>query len=223
MIYSMFRPSDDACIFPLFVPANLFAIEALRGLSEIAARVLHDSGLANSCDELAKQVHSAVLQYGTVEHPVAGKIWAYEVDGHGNALAMDDPNVPSLVSLAYLGVCSVADPLYQRTRQFALSDANPYFVRGTAAEGIASPHVGLSDIWPMSLILRAFTANTGLEVIQCLRWLRDTSAGTGFVHESFDKDDPRKFTRPWFAWANTMFGELIVSLAATRPQLLREV
>lgn len=223
MIFSMFRPSDDACVYPLFVPANLFAIQALGGMREIAVQVLHDTKLANVCDSLSESVRGAVQQHGIVQHATAGRILAYEVDGYGNALMMDDPNVPSLVSLAYLGAMPVSDPLYQRTRSFAFSSANPYFVRGSAAEGLASPHVGISYIWPMSIILRAFTAQDDGEIIRCLRWLRDTMAGTNFIHEAFNKDDASKFTRPWFAWANTMFGELILSLAQHRPQVLRAI
>jgi uncharacterized protein len=135
-------------------------------------------------------------------------------------LMMDDANAPGLLSLAYLGCCRADDALYRRTRAFALSDANPYFFRGKAAEGIGGPHAGMNQIWPMSILMRAFTSTNDQEIRQCLRWLRDTTAGTGFMHESFDKDDPAKFTRPWFAWANTLFGELILKLAAERPTLL---
>ena len=135
------------------------------------------------------------------------------MDGYGNQLLMDDANAPGLVSLAYLGICPMSDAVYQRTRAFALSDANPYFFRGTAAEGMGGPHIGLNSIWPMSIMYRAFTSTSDAEIRQCLRWLRDTTAGTGFMHESFNKDNPAKFTRSWFAWANTLFGELMLTLA----------
>ena len=222
MIFSMFRPSDDACVYPLFVPANLFAIRSLTQLREMLTAIVADIHLAAACDDLLKSVRAAVAQYGTVQHAELGRIWAYEVDGYGNALRMDDANAPGLLSLPYLDACSVTDPTYQRTRGFALSFANPYFFAGTAASGIGSPHTGLGRIWPLSIILRALTSTDDQEIVQCLRWLRDTTAGTDFVHESFDKDDPAKFTRPWFAWANTLFGELILNLAANRPALLRE-
>ena len=131
---------------------------------------------------------------------------------------MDDANAPGLLSLPYLGCCSIDDPLYRRSRQFVQSEANPYFFRGTAAEGVGGPHVGLNMIWPMSIIMRALTSTDDAEIRQCLRWLRNTTAGTGFMHESFQKDDPQVFTRAWFAWANTLFGELTVRLASERPQ-----
>ncbi|MGA7316911.1 MAG: glycoside hydrolase family 125 protein [Silvibacterium sp.] len=221
MIFSMFRPSDDACIYPLFVPANLFAIVSLRQLAAIANAVLHDAKLAAEADSLASEVSEALDRHGKTQDEMLGNIWAYEVDGYGNALKMDDANAPGLLSLAYLGCCALDDPLYRRTRSFALSAGNPYFFRGSAAEGIGGPHVGLNMIWPMSIMLRAFTSQNESEIRQCLRQLRDTTAGTGFMHESFEKDDPKQFTRPWFAWANTLFGELICRLAETRPAILR--
>jgi uncharacterized protein len=222
MIFSMFRPSDDACIYPLFAPANLFAIRSLEQLQEINAASVADNKLAAGCDELIKSVRKAVDQYATVQHPLFGKIWAYEVDGFSNSLLMDDANAPGLVSLPTLGCCNVRDPLYQRTRQFVLSNSNPYFFTGTAAKGVGSPHTGLKNIWPMGIILRALTSVDDREILQCLKWLRDTTAGTNFIHESFDANNPSEFTRPWFAWANTLFGDLIMQLARTKPQLLRQ-
>jgi meiotically up-regulated gene 157 (Mug157) protein len=133
---------------------------------------------------------------------------------------MDDADAPGLVTLPYLQSCTLADPLYQRTRQFALSDSNPYFFRGRAGEGVGSPHEGLNTIWPMSITYRALTSSSPQEIRRCLRTLRDTTAGTGFIHESFQKDDASIFTRPWFAWANTLFGELILNLANTNPAVL---
>jgi meiotically up-regulated gene 157 (Mug157) protein len=220
MIFSMFRPSDDACIYPLFVPANLFAVKALGQLSDLAAHAAHDAGLAERALALADEVTQALNLHARVRHPRFGMIWAYEVDGYGNSLFMDDANAPSLLSLAYLGICRPNDAAYLRSRSFALSDDNPYFFRGSAAEGIGGPHEGLDAIWPMSILFRALTSENPAEIRQCLRWLRDTTAGTGFMHESFQKNDPSKFTRPWFAWANTLFGELIWKLANDRPTLL---
>jgi hypothetical protein len=221
MIFSMFRPSDDACVFPLFVPANLFAVVSLRQLSSMANDVLHDAKLAAEAESLASEVRQALDRYGKTQDEKQGTIWAYEVDGYGNALKMDDANAPGLLSLAYLGCCALDDPLYRRTRSFALGAANPYFFRGRAGEGIGGPHAGMNMIWPMSIMMRAFTSQDDLEIRQCLRWLRDTTAGAGFIHESFDKDDASKFTRSWFAWANTLFGELICTLAELRPGILR--
>ena len=220
MIFSMFRPSDDACIYPLFVPANLFAVVSLRKLGELATHVLDDAKLAAEAGALAGEVERALGQYGKTRHEKFGEIWAYEVDGYGNALMMDDAGAPGLLSLPYLECCPMDDAVYRRTREFVLSEGNPYFCKGKAAEGVGSPHAGLGMVWPMSIMYRALTTADEGEIRQCLRWLRDTTAGTGFMHESFAMDDATKFTRPWFAWANTLFGELVVRLAKERPRML---
>jgi len=220
MIFSGFRPSDDACIYPLFVPGNLFAVVSLRQLARMAAKILQDAKLATEAEALAAEVEAALNLYGKTEHPKWGSIWAYEVDGYGNALMMDDAGAPGLLSLPYLECCRMDDPLYVRSRNFAQSESNPYFVHGKAAEGVGGPHAGANMVWPMAIVYRALTTADAQEIRQCLRWLRDTTAGTGFIHESFDKDDATKFTRPWFAWANTLFGELVARLAKERPGLL---
>ncbi len=224
LIYSGFRPSDDACIFPLFVPANLFAVTSLHQLSIMVDKIGNDPTFANDCTALADEVTGALTLYGQINTEDHGRIWAYEVDGYNNSLCMDDANAPGLVSLEYLGCVTLAQrAIYQRSRAFALSRDNPYFFSGAAAEGIGGPHIGLGYIWPMSIIFRALTSTSDAEILQCLRWLRDTTADTHFMHESFEKDDPAKYTRPWFAWANTLFGELILKLAAQKPSVLRHV
>ena len=220
LIYSMFRPSDDSCIYPLFIPANHFAVVSLRQLAEIANAVLHDAELANEATALAREVDTALAQYGHARNSNGDVLWAYEVDGYGNTLMMDDANAPGLLSLPYLGCCAIGDPVYQRTRAWVLSLGNPYFFRGTAGEGIGGPHQGLNYIWPMSILFRAFTSTDDHEIRTCLRTLRDTTAGTHFLHESFQKDNAADFTRAWFAWANTLFGELILHLDKTRPAVL---
>ena len=221
LIHSAFRPSDDACVFPFLIPANLFAVVALKQLAEILSTVLSEQKLAGECHALAQEITAAVDKYGKAVVRRSGLVYAYEVDGFGNKLFMDDANVPSLLSLPYLGCCSENDPVYRRTRAFILSDENPYFFRGRAAEGIGGPHVGVNMIWPLGIIMRALTSADDKELLGCLRMLKNTHAGTGFMHEAFDKDEPKKFTRSWFAWANTMFGELIVKLYEQRPHLLK--
>ncbi len=212
MIVSCFRPSDDATVFGFLVPSNLFAIQSLRQIAEIAEQVTGNMALASECRSLANEVQEAVRKYATVEHPKYGKIYAFEVDGFGSAYLMDDANVPSLLAMPYLNSVPADDPVYQSTRRFVWSGDNPFFFRGKAGEGIGGPHIGYDMVWPMSLIMRAFTSQDDEEIRQCLRMLRDNDGGTGFMHESFHKDDPSKYTRKWFAWANTLFGELIVHL-----------
>jgi meiotically up-regulated gene 157 (Mug157) protein len=221
MIFSMFRPSDDACTYSLYIPANLFAVASLRQLEEMAAVVIQDADFADQSRALAGEVASAAAKYGKMQGIGKEEFWAFEVDGYGNQLFMDDANIPGLLSLPYLGCCRLDDPVYQAARRLALSESNPYFFRGTAAKGIGGPHEGLNMIWPMAIITRALTSTDDGEIRQCLLWLKTTHAGTGFMHESFDKDNPTKFTRAWFAWANSLFGELIIKLSQERPQLLK--
>ncbi len=219
MIASCFRPSDDACVYPFFVPANLFAVTSLRQLAEMAHAILHDDGLANEASALAAEAEAAVLEHGVVQ-TAGGTIWAYEVDGFGGELLMDDANVPSLLGLPYLESAGDKD-LYARTRAFVWSERNPWFMRGTAGEGIGGPHIGPGMIWPMSQTVYALTSTDDAEIARALRMLKASAAGFGFMHESYNKDDPKKFTRSWFAWANTLFGELVGKVAASRPELLR--
>jgi meiotically up-regulated gene 157 (Mug157) protein len=221
MIHSAFRPSDDACIFPYLIPSNLFAVKSLEQLAEISETVLSDSPFARECRELVLQVREGINKYGRAEHKLYGMVYAYEVDGFGNQLFMDDANVPNLLSLPYLGCCQLQDPVYQNTRRLVLSANNPYYFRGKAGEGVGSPHTGPGMIWPLGIIMQALTSTDTGEIRLCLGLLKSTNANTGFMHESFSKDDPKQFTRPWFAWANTLFGELILKLHTERPELLR--
>jgi meiotically up-regulated gene 157 (Mug157) protein len=219
LIASGFRPSDDACIFPFLVPSNLFAVTSLRQLAEMTHAVLHDDALANKAESLAAEVEVALRKYA-VAQTSQGTIWAYELDGFGGQVLMDDANVPSLLGLPYLA-SSPDNALYARTRAFVWSERNPWFFKGKAGEGIGGPHVGKDSIWPMSQMVYALTSESPEEIRNALTMLKASSAGTGFMHESYNKDDYAKFTRPWFAWANTLFGELIVKTAAQRPELLR--
>lgn len=212
LIVSSFRPSDDATTFDFLVPSNFFAVTSLRKAAEILTTVNKNKELAKECRALADEVEAALKKYAVVEHPKYGKIYAFEVDGFGNAFLMDDSNAPSLLSMAYLGDVDVNDPIYQNTRRFVWSEDNPYFFKGTAGEGIGGPHIGYDMIWPMSIMMKAFTSRDDAEIKWCMETLMKTDAGTGFMHESFHKDNPEKFTRAWFAWQNTLFGELVLKL-----------
>ena len=222
LIVSIFRPSDDATIFPYLIPSNLFAVVSLKQLAEMSEKIAGDASFAAQCRALAGEVEKALGRHGVVTHQQFGQLYCYETDGYGNHLYMDDSNVPSLLALPYIGAVKTDDPLYVHTRQFVLSDANPYFFRGKFAEGSGSPHTLQDNIWPMSIILRAMTSDDDQEIRRCLGWLKATHAGTGFIHESFHKDNPAKFSRPWFAWANTLFGELLLTLEAERPHLITD-
>ncbi len=221
LICSMFRPSDDATIFPFLIPSNYFAVISLRRLTEMFTEILHDSQSAERSSSLADEVEAALRQYAYARHLDFGQTIAYEADGFGNRLFMDDANVPSLISLPYLECLPKDDAVYQNTRSFVLSDSNPYSFKGKAGEGNGSPHTGPGKIWPMSIMMRAITSSDNAEISTCLQTLIRSNAGTGFMHESFDDNDPGKFTRKWFAWANTLFGELIIKIYEEKPYLLK--
>lgn len=212
LIASSFRPSDDATTFEFLIPSNFMAVSSLRKAAEILGTVNGEQSLASECLSLASEVKSALDTYATVEHPKYGKIYAYEVDGFGSHFLMDDANVPSLLAMPYLGDISADDPIYLNTRRFVWSEDNPYFHRGIAGEGIGGPHIWTDVIWPMSIMMKAFTSDDDGEIRDCICQLMTTDAGTGFMHESFRKDNASEFTREWFAWQNTLFGELILKI-----------
>jgi len=220
LICSMFRPSDDATVFPYLVPSNFFAVVSLRQAAEMLEQINKDQASAGQCRALADEVEPALRQHGIVSHEKLGQIYAYEVDGYGNSYCIDDGNVPSLLSLPYLQAVKPDDEIYLNTRRFILSANDPYYCQGKAASGPGGPHAGTGMIWPLGLIVQGLTSTDDDEIRHCLDTLRRTHAGTGFMHEAFNQDDPAKFTRSWFAWANTMFGEFILKVFAQRPQLL---
>ena len=211
MTWSGFRPSDDACMYGYLVPSNLFAAQELTHLAKFA-RMLKDEELAADAEKLSGEIREGVEKYGHVQHPTFGDIYAYETDGMGHYNLMDDANVPSLLALPYLGVCAKDDPAYLRTRAFVLSRENPYYYEGALAKGVGSPHTPAGYIWPIALCVQAMTTDDNAEVARLLDTLMHTHAGCECMHESFDPDAPEKFTREWFAWANSMFGELIYRL-----------
>ena len=223
LIVSIFRPSDDATIWPFLIPSNYFAVLSLRQMAEIASDVVRDETLATEANTLADEVGTALAKYARAEHPLHGEIIPYETDGYYNYNFMDDANVPSLLSMPYLGTIDRTDPLYLRTRDFVLSKDNPYYFSGIMGHGVGSPHTGLNRVWPIAITMRALTANDDYDIVSSLKMLKSTHASTGFMHESFMKDDPTQFSRKWFAWANTLFGELVLETYRNKPELLREV
>jgi len=220
LIRSAFRPSDDSTIFGFLIPSNMFAVVELRHLAEMFAKIKDLAATAHLYSMFADEVEQAIMAHGVFTHERFGQMFAYEVDGYGNRLFIDDANAPNLVSIPYVGFLPAVNPIYRNTRAFALSDPNPYFASGKVAEGIGSPHTGKRSVWHIGLIMRAMTSTDDTEIAKCLATIKRTHAGTGFMHESFNPDDPAKFSRKWFAWANTLFGELIVKLDAGNPKLL---
>jgi uncharacterized protein len=217
LIHSMFRPSDDATVYPFLITSNFFAWRMLTYIDRMG-----DFGYEFSKDlfNFSEQIKEQLFIHSQINDIKFGKIFAYEINGYGSYNLMDDANIPSLLSLPYLGLVNSNDPIYQNTRKMLLSDSNPFFFKGKAAEGIGGPHVGMDYIWPLSIIMRGLTSTDDAEIKKCLTMLQQTHAGTGFMHESFHKDDATKFTRKWFAWANTLFGEFVWKIYRERPHLL---
>lgn len=231
LICSMFRPSDDATIFPYLIPSNWFALVSLENVSKILAELKGHEAFEVEINDFRKQLFEALKQNSIVTNKTYGNMYAYEVNGFGSYNLMDDANVPSLLSLPYLlnTAISIDDykyaaggpAIYPNTRRYVLSADNPFFFKGKAAEGIGGPHAGADMIWPLSIVMRGLTSTDDAEISHCINMLQHTHAGTGFMHESFHKDDPTKFTRKWFAWANTIFGEFIWKVYREKPKLLR--
>ena len=221
LIVSSFRPSDDASVFGFLVPSNFFAVVSLRQAATLWEQVSQDAQTPRGLRALADEVEAALQEHAIVEHPKYGRVYAYEINGFGSYLLMDDANVPGLLSLPYLGAVKADDAIYGNTRRLLLSDDNPFFFQGKVAQGIGGPHVGMDMIWPMALVLRALTSSDESEIREAVQMLKRSHAGTGFMHEAFHKDDARRFTREWFAWTNTLFGELLWHLHQSNPALLQ--
>lgn len=220
MTWSGFRPSDDACTYHYLVPSNLFAVVVLGQIIEMVQTLDGTNGLIERAERLRSAIETGVKQYALVEHPRHGTIYAYEVDGLGHYVLMDDANYPSLLSLPFIGYCSIEDEIYQNTRRFILSRDNPYYYIGKSAQGIGSPHTPHNYVWHLSLIMQALTSNDQKEKRELLTTILNTHGGTYFMHESFDCNDPTAFTREWFAWANSMFALLIIRLLPELETLL---
>ncbi len=217
MIWSAFRPSDDACTYNYNVPGNMMAAVELGHLAELASELWAAPDLAHDALTLKTQIEAGIEEYGVVEHPIHGPLYAYETDGLGHHLLMDDANVPSLLSIPYLGYRPASDQAYQNTRAFVLSPENPYYVHGTYAQGVGSPHTPAGFVWPIALAMQGLTSGSETEVDGLLEMLVRSAAGTHLMHESFDPDDPARFTREWFGWANSLFAELVLAHAG-QPQ-----
>jgi uncharacterized protein len=212
MTWSGFRPSDDACTYGYNVPANLFARRALLHIAELATVVFGDAELAADAARLAAEISRGIDAHGVVPHARYGPMFAYEVDGLGSHLLMDDANMPSLLALPLLDPALALDPRYHATRRFVLSPENPHFHEGTAAAGIGSPHTPPEHIWPISLAVEGLTSDDPARKRALLATLLATDAGTSRMHESFHRDDATVFTRGWFSWADSMFCELALDL-----------
>jgi len=212
MTWSGFRPSDDCCDYGYLIPANMMAAKAMEYAEEICRECCWDEALGARCRALSQEISEGIWRYGVVEHPKYGRIYAYETDGLGNYNLMDDANSPSLLAMPYLGYCGREDVIYQNTRRFVLSADNPYYFQGSCARGVGSPHTKKGYVWHIGITMQALTSGDRREIWECLDMLARTHAGTNYMHESFDPSAPENYSRPWFAWANTLFAELLDKL-----------
>lgn len=214
MTWSGFRPSDDACQYGYLVPSNMFAWVALGYVREIAETIYGDASLAKKAEELKRDIKRGIETYAIVEHPDYGRVYAYEVDGLGHANLMDDANVPSLLSIPYLGYTTADDPIYQNTRRMILSRVNPYYYEGSVLKGIGSPHTPAEYVWHIALSMQGLTTSDKEEARGLLELIAASDGGTGYMHEGVYINDPAKFTRPWFAWSNSLFSEFVLHYLA---------
>lgn len=210
LIASSFRPSDDATILPFLIPANFFAALSLRQMAKICRVVYNEQVFAANCDQLATEVEWALKEYAIVKHKKYGDIFAYEVDGFGSHILQDDANIPSLISLPYLGCVDVNNEIYQNTRRFILSRDNPWYFWGSKISGVGSLHTGMGKVWPLALSMQALTSMNKAEILQCIWQISSSHNDTYFIHEAINKDNIADYSRPWFAWANSLFAELII-------------
>ncbi|MBQ7840472.1 MAG: glycoside hydrolase family 125 protein [Lachnospiraceae bacterium] len=216
LIWSAFRPSDDACVYGYLIPSNMFATVVLGYVETIAKEILKDEELAKEAAQMKKEIHDAIETIGIVSSWYYGKIYAYETDGYGQYLLMDDANVPSLLAMDYLGYEATDREVVESTRKFILSNGNPYYFEGEKAKGIGSPHTYVNYIWHIALAIQGLTSKTREEKLEILKTMKATDGGKGMMHEGFDVNDPTKYTREWFSWPNALFCELMLDYCGIR-------
>jgi len=219
MIWTGFRPSDDPTKYGYLIPDEMFAVAVLTELAEIESLVWHDGAKAQEVLSVHDGVADGINDFGIVYTPKYGYVYAYEVDGLGRSNLMDDANIPSLLSAPYIGYVDASDPIYQNTRRLILSPDNPYYFQGKVASGIGSPHTPKYFVWPLALVMQALTSTDPTEVANALTELRASDIGDHLLHESFDNDDPTRFTRSNFGWPCALFSELVIDRVMGDPPL----
>ena len=209
LIWSGFRPSDDACTYGYLIPSNMFAVVALGYLEEMEREIFHNEELAERAKALKEEIQEAIETIGKTFTEEFGMVYAYETDGYGMYNLMDDANVPSLLAMNYLGYKGEPE-VSQNTRRFLLSEANPFYFKGAKAAGIGSPHTPSNYIWHIAMAIQGLTSETREEKLEILKNMAATTGGKGVMHEGFCCEDDSKFTRAWFSWANAMYAELFL-------------
>jgi len=218
LVWSGFRPSDDACVYGYLIPSNMLLAVAMKYTAEIAEVIYQDEALKARAEKLEKSIRKAIDSYGLIPN-MENPYYAYEVDGFGQYLFMDDANVPSLLSMPYFGYCKKEDEIYLNTRNAVLSQKNPYYYKGSLIEGLGSPHTPEDYVWHIGLAIQGLTATGKEEKQKMLQLLRDTDADTGFMHEGIYVEDPTQYTRPWFSWANAVFSEFVLDFIGIKIEM----
>ncbi|HVN69443.1 MAG TPA: glycoside hydrolase family 125 protein [Candidatus Binatia bacterium] len=211
MIWTGFRPSDDACEYNFLIPSEMFAVVALGDMADIELNVYHNIVKAREAKALRDEVQRGIQTYGLVLVPKYGYIYAYEVDGLGHAILTDDANIPSLLAAPYFGYTAPGDRYYENTRRFLLSQDNPSFYQGHVARGIGSYHTPDHWVWPLALIIEGLTAQSSAEKQDVLGQLLASDPGDHLLHESFNPDNPQQYTRRSFGWPNALFSEFVMT------------
>ena len=194
LVRSAFRPSDDATTFGFFIPANAMMVVELKRTAAILGLVGKDD-LARPLLARAKSMDQGIREHGVVTHKKYGEVFAFEVDGYGSQIMMDDANLPSLLALPLLGYVEASDEIYKSTRKMILEQAgNPYYLSGKAFPGIGGPHIGLQYAWPMSRLVQAMTSDDEDEIKSSLQDVLRSSK-LGLVHESINVDMASQYTR----------------------------
>ena len=213
LIWSGFRPSDDSCVYGYLIPSNMLAVVILEYLSKISSEIYKDEEFAKETLDFAGEIREAIEREAIVRpggYRFFNPFYAYEVDGYGEVLVMDDANLPSLLSAPYFGYCSADSQIYKNTKEIILSSQNPYYYEGEFASGIGSMHTPSNSVWHISMGMEGLVSGNRGEKRYIIERMADTDGGTGWMHESFGCDDPTQFTRPWFSWANAIFCELVM-------------
>lgn len=223
LVWTGFRPSDDAARYQYNIPDNMFGVAVLRDLTQIEKDVYRNGGMADNAWGLSVEIQRAIERYGLVNVPGFGRIYAYEIDGYGHANLMDDANIPSLLSVPYFGYVGANDVVYQATRRFVLSPSNPYYFTGKYASGIGSPHTPHGYVWPLALVMEALTSTDASEITRVLGYLAASDTGDHRLHESFNSDWPESYTRDDFAWPNALFAQMMLGRENRLPPILESM
>jgi meiotically up-regulated gene 157 (Mug157) protein len=212
LVRSFHRPSDDACTYQYLIPSNMMFSSALNASSLIMSKITpRSSNLTSWMRQMSTNINRGINDHALVPDPKYGMIYAYEIDGYGSVISMDDPNVPSLLSAPFIGYTKTQDPIYSNTRRKILSHDNPYFAWGPIISGVGSMHTLPGKVWPMANLMTILTSGDEEEIATNLDMVLGSTGGTGLVHESVDAQTGG-YSRSWFSWANGLLGQVVLSL-----------